>query len=74
MTELIGRIFKATASPAGMPWRWTLAYGLARPTVTRRRARPLCGQSPRAGGGNNSREAATVWSSHLRDEAGLVAT
>jgi hypothetical protein len=24
---VIGRIFKATASPAGMPWRWTLAYG-----------------------------------------------
>jgi len=24
---VIGRIFKATASPAGMPWRWTLVYG-----------------------------------------------
>ena len=24
---VIGRIFKATASPAGMPWRWTPAYG-----------------------------------------------
>jgi hypothetical protein len=24
---VIGRIFKATASPAGKPWRWTLAYG-----------------------------------------------
>jgi len=24
---VIGRIFKATASPAGMPWRWALVYG-----------------------------------------------
>jgi hypothetical protein len=24
---VVGRIFKATASPAGKPWRWTLAYG-----------------------------------------------
>ena len=24
---VIGRIFKATRSPAGTPWMWTLAYG-----------------------------------------------
>jgi hypothetical protein len=24
---VIGRIFKATTSPAGTPWMWTLAYG-----------------------------------------------
>jgi hypothetical protein len=24
---VIGRIFKATTSPAGTPWLWTLAYG-----------------------------------------------
>jgi hypothetical protein len=24
---VIGRIFKATVSPAGKPWSWTLAYG-----------------------------------------------
>jgi hypothetical protein len=24
---VIGRIFKATTSPAGRPWMWTLAYG-----------------------------------------------
>jgi hypothetical protein len=24
---LIGRIFKATASPEGTPWMWALAYG-----------------------------------------------
>jgi hypothetical protein len=23
---VIGRIFKATTAPAGMPWMWTLAY------------------------------------------------
>jgi hypothetical protein len=29
---LIGRIFKATKSPAGTPWMWTLAYGDRTPT------------------------------------------
>jgi hypothetical protein len=24
---VIGRIFKATTSPVGTPWMWTLAYG-----------------------------------------------
>jgi hypothetical protein len=24
---VIGRIFKATSSPAGTPWMWSLAYG-----------------------------------------------
>ena len=24
---IIGRIFKATKSPEGIPWMWTLAYG-----------------------------------------------
>jgi hypothetical protein len=49
---VIGRIFKATASPAGKPWRWTLAYGQREDrTPTRRRARPRCMHSPRAGGG-----------------------
>ncbi len=24
---IIGRIFKATTSPTGTPWMWTLAYG-----------------------------------------------
>jgi hypothetical protein len=24
---VIGRIFKATTSPIGAPWMWTLAYG-----------------------------------------------
>jgi hypothetical protein len=24
---VIGRIFKATKSPEGTPWMWTLAYG-----------------------------------------------
>ena len=24
---VVGRIFKATTSPAGTPWMWTLAYG-----------------------------------------------
>ena len=24
---VIGRIFRAIASPAGKPWRWTLAHG-----------------------------------------------
>jgi hypothetical protein len=24
---VIGRIFKATTAPAGMPWMWTLSYG-----------------------------------------------
>jgi hypothetical protein len=24
---IIGRIFKATTSPTGHPWMWTLAYG-----------------------------------------------
>jgi hypothetical protein len=24
---VIGRIFKASTSPAGTPWMWTLAYG-----------------------------------------------
>jgi hypothetical protein len=24
---VIGRIFEATTSPAGIPWMWTIAYG-----------------------------------------------
>jgi hypothetical protein len=24
---MVGRIFKAAASPVGTPWMWTLAYG-----------------------------------------------
>jgi hypothetical protein len=27
---VIGRIFKATASPAGKPWRWTRGYEATR--------------------------------------------
>jgi hypothetical protein len=25
--KIVGRIFKAAASPVGTPWLWTLAYG-----------------------------------------------
>ena len=33
---VIGRIFKATKSPAGTPWMWTLAYGITRPNADAR--------------------------------------
>jgi hypothetical protein len=28
--EIVGRIFKAAASPVGTPWMWTLAFGYHR--------------------------------------------
>jgi len=53
---VIGRIFKATTSPAGTPWMWTLAYGdhedRTPRTDMRRRTRLPWRHSRRAGGGN----------------------
>ena len=44
-----GRIFKATTSPVGTPWMWTLAYGDTRTerrrTDMRQHATPLCRHS-----------------------------
>jgi hypothetical protein len=44
---VIGRIFKATSSPAGTPWMWSLAYGER--MDMRQHARPLCRHSLTAG-------------------------
>jgi hypothetical protein len=41
---VVGRIFKAAASPVGLPWMWTLAFGhqkiARRRMATSRRAKP----------------------------------
>jgi hypothetical protein len=50
---IIGRIFKATRFPNGMPWQWSLAYGHHEDhTPTHgydRRARKLCRHSAGVG-------------------------
>ena len=38
---VIGRIFKATISPAGTPWMWTLAYGDHEDRTPTQHGRPL---------------------------------
>jgi hypothetical protein len=55
---VVGRIFKANASPVGVPWMWTLAFGhhedRTRRTAMLRRARPRWRHSQRAGGGSEA--------------------
>jgi hypothetical protein len=49
-----GRLFKANATPVGMSWMWSLAFGhqevARRCMATLRRARPQWPHSHRAGG------------------------
>jgi hypothetical protein len=54
---VVGRIFKAEASPPGSPWLWTLTYGFHEDRMPThgysRRARLRWQRSPRAGGGSS---------------------
>jgi hypothetical protein len=56
---VVGRIFKAKASPVGSPWMWTLLFGhhdSNSDMATRRRAKVPWRRLPRAGGENEIQE------------------
>jgi hypothetical protein len=48
---VVGRIFKANATPVDEPWLWTLAFGHHEDRTPTHGAKPRWQRSPRAGGG-----------------------
>ena len=45
---IVGRIFKATRFPNGMPWQWSLAYGQQEDHTPTHGYEPTCEQAMQA--------------------------
>jgi hypothetical protein len=64
--EVVGRIMLFAATPGGLPWMWSLAYGQLPFTATPRPAKPPWRRSRRAGterreAGNDSSSPRLFW-------------